>query len=100
MSYDAYRLYQIERVKGPGEVLWADEQAARLVSAVSSLFRGMARPVRAARKHHVIAARGVPARHDRLAYRLGCMRVVRRNPHGPRVSRRVGRVPGRAESAD
>jgi hypothetical protein len=29
MSYDAYRLYQIERVKGPGEVLTADERAAR-----------------------------------------------------------------------
>jgi len=60
MSYDAYRLYQIERVKGPGEVLRADEQAAWLVSAVSSLFRGIARPVRAVRRHYVIAARGVP----------------------------------------
>jgi hypothetical protein len=60
MSYDAYRLYQIERVKGPGEVLRADEQTARHVSAVSSLFRGIARPIRAVRRHDVTAARGVP----------------------------------------
>jgi hypothetical protein len=60
MSYDAYRLYQIERVKGSREVLRADEQTARLVSAVSSLLRGIARPVRAVRRHDVIAARGVP----------------------------------------
>jgi hypothetical protein len=60
MSYDAYRLYQVERVKGPGEVLRVGEQAARLVSAVSSLFRGIAGPVRAVRRHDVIAARGVP----------------------------------------
>ena len=59
MPYDAYRLYQIRRVKGPGEVLRADEQAARLVSAVPSLCRGLARPVRAVRRRDVIAARGV-----------------------------------------
>ena len=33
-----------------------------------------------------------------LAYRRGCMRVLRRT-HGRRVSRRVRRVPGRAEPA-
>jgi hypothetical protein len=80
MSYDAYRLYQIERAKGPSEVRRADEQAAQLVSAVSSLFRGIARPVRAVQRHYLIAARGVPARHDRLAYRLCCMRVLGRTP--------------------
>jgi len=59
MSYDAYRLYHIERVMGPGEVMRASEQAARLASAVSSLFRGIARPVRTARRHCVTAACGV-----------------------------------------
>jgi hypothetical protein len=47
MPYDTYRLYQIERAKSPAELQRADEQAARLVSAVSSLFRAMMRPVRA-----------------------------------------------------
>jgi hypothetical protein len=60
MPYDAYRLHQIERAKGPGGALRADEQAARLVSAMSSLFRLVARPVRAARGYYRIAARGVP----------------------------------------
>jgi hypothetical protein len=78
MSCDAYLLYQVERVKGPGKVLRAGKRAARFVSAVLSLFRGIARPVRAVRRHYVMAARGVPARHDRLAYRMGCMRVLRR----------------------
>ena len=60
MPYDACRLYQIERVKGPGEVLRAGHQAARVVSAVSSLCHGIAWPVRAARRHYVTVARGVP----------------------------------------
>ena len=50
MPYDAYRLYQIERAKSPAEVQRADEQAARLISAVSSLLRGLTRPVRAIRR--------------------------------------------------
>jgi len=49
MPYDNYRLYQIERAKSPAEIQRADEQAARLASAISSLFRGMTRPVRAVR---------------------------------------------------
>src|SRR5262249_50476706 len=50
MPYDSYRLYQIEREKRPAEVQRADEQAARLVSAVSSLLRGLTRPMRAVRR--------------------------------------------------
>ena len=49
MPYDTYRTYQIERAKNPAEVRRADEQAARLTSAVSWLFRGITRPVRAIR---------------------------------------------------
>jgi hypothetical protein len=47
MCYDTYRLCQIERPKSPAEARHADQQAARLASAVSSLFRGIARPTRA-----------------------------------------------------
>ena len=50
MPYDTYRLHQIERAKSPAEVQRADEQAARLMSAVSSLLRGLTRPVRAIRR--------------------------------------------------
>ena len=50
MPYDTYRLYQIERAKSPAEVQRADEQAARPISAISSLLRGLTRPVRAIRR--------------------------------------------------
>jgi hypothetical protein len=50
MPYDTYRLYQIERAKSPAEVQRADDQAARLISAISSLLRGLTRPVRAIRR--------------------------------------------------
>jgi len=33
--YDTYRLYQVERAKSPREIQRANEQAARLASAVS-----------------------------------------------------------------
>jgi hypothetical protein len=49
MPYDTYRTYQIERAKSPAEVRRADEQAARLTSAISWLFRDITRPVRAIR---------------------------------------------------
>jgi hypothetical protein len=39
MPYDSYRLYQIQRAKSSAEIRCADEQAGRLASAVSSLFR-------------------------------------------------------------
>jgi hypothetical protein len=50
MPYDTYRLYQIERAKSPAEVQRADEQAARLASAASSLLRCLTRPMRAIRR--------------------------------------------------
>jgi len=46
MPYDTYRLHQVERPKNLSEIRRADEQAARFVSAVSSLFSGFAWPVR------------------------------------------------------
>jgi hypothetical protein len=44
MPYDTCRLYQIERAKSPAEARHADEQAARLASAASSLLRSITRP--------------------------------------------------------
>jgi hypothetical protein len=58
MPYDTYRLYQAERVKSSAEIERADEQAARLVSAAASLFRGITRLVRAVRRPGPSAARG------------------------------------------
>jgi len=60
MPYETYRIYQIERGKSPAEVRRADEQAARLASAVSSLFRGLTRPRRAMRGLRVAGTRGLP----------------------------------------
>lgn len=64
MSYDTYRLYQIERAKRPAEVQRADEQAAQLASAVSSLLRGIARSARGGQRRWLawtgVAAADVP----------------------------------------
>ena len=60
VPYDTYRIYQIERAKSLTEVQWADEQAARFASAVSSLFGGSMRPVRAVRALHPAGSRGLP----------------------------------------
>jgi hypothetical protein len=60
MPYNTYLLYQIERAKGPAEIRRADEQAARLASAVSSLFRGITRPWRAMRRSSPAATRDLP----------------------------------------
>lgn len=60
MPYDTYRLYQIERLKGPAEVRRADEQAARLAVAASAPFRGITRPLRAIGRPSPAAARGLP----------------------------------------
>jgi hypothetical protein len=57
---DTYRIYQIERAKSPADVRRADEQAARVASAVSSLLRGITRPVRAVRGPSPVAAPGLP----------------------------------------
>ena len=65
MPYDINRLYQIERAKSPAEVRRADEQAARLASAASSLFRRITRPWRARRRPSPAATRVTcPARSD------------------------------------
>jgi hypothetical protein len=39
MPYAPYRMYDMERIKSPAEIRCADEQAGRLASSVSSLFR-------------------------------------------------------------
>lgn len=41
MPYDTYRLYQIERVKSPRQIRYADQREAQLVSAVSRLLRAI-----------------------------------------------------------
>jgi len=50
VPYDTYRIYQIERAKSLAEVRGADEQAARVASAFSALFRCITAPARAVRK--------------------------------------------------
>lgn len=60
MPYNSCRLYQIERAKSPAEIRRADEQAARLASAASSLFRSVTRPVRAIRGPSSAATRSLP----------------------------------------
>jgi hypothetical protein len=60
VPYDTYRIYQIERTKALAEVRRDDQQAAQLASAISSLFHGLMRPVRAARRPSSAAARRQP----------------------------------------
>jgi hypothetical protein len=60
MSYDTCRLYQVQRVKSRAEIQHADEQAAWLACAASSLLRGITRPVRAIRSVSPAAAPGLP----------------------------------------
>jgi len=60
VPYDTYRIYQIERAKSLAEVRRADAQAARVVSAISSLFLGITRPARNVR-------RAAPGRRTRPA---------------------------------
>ncbi len=55
MPYDTYRLYQAERAKGPGEIHHADQQAARLASAVPGLLQAI---TQAARRLHPAAPGG------------------------------------------
>ena len=54
MPYDAYRQYQIKRAKSSAEIRRADEQAARIVSALTALFDVITR-------RQPIAANGRPA---------------------------------------
>jgi hypothetical protein len=60
VPYDTYLIYQIERAKSPAEVRRGDQQAAQLASALSWLFRGIARPARAVRKPFPAAAPSLP----------------------------------------
>jgi hypothetical protein len=60
VPYDTYRIYQIERTKSLAEVRRADVQAARVASALSSLFRGITRPVRTVRRPSPVTAPGLP----------------------------------------
>ena len=46
MPYSSYRLYQLERAKSPAEIRHADDQAGRLASAASSVFRSITGPFR------------------------------------------------------
>jgi hypothetical protein len=73
MPYDTYRLYQAERPRRPAELQCADEQAARLASAVSSLFRAITRPVRAAGGPRPAAARAGASRMAEPAACRGAM---------------------------
>jgi hypothetical protein len=59
VPYDTYRIYQIERTKSLAEVRRADAQAARVASAISSLFRGITRPVRAVHRPSPVTAPGL-----------------------------------------
>jgi hypothetical protein len=59
VPYDTYRIYQIERVKSPAEVRRADEQAAQVAAAISSVVRGIARTVRGGRRPSA-AVSGLP----------------------------------------
>jgi len=56
MPYDTYRFHQIERVKSTAAVRRADEQAARVASAVSALVHGLTRPARGVRRPFPAAA--------------------------------------------
>jgi len=43
MPYDTYRLYQIQRTKSSAEIRRADEQTARIASAIAALFEVITR---------------------------------------------------------
>jgi hypothetical protein len=60
MGYDAYRRYQVECAKSSVKVRRANEQTARVASAVSSLLRGITRPARAVRRPFPAAAPSLP----------------------------------------
>ncbi len=60
VPYDTYRIYQIERAKSPAEIRHAEQHAAQFASALSSLFRGITRPVRAVWRPSPAAVRRLP----------------------------------------
>lgn len=60
MPYDTYRIYQVDRDKSLAGVRRADGQAARFGSAVSWLFGGIMRPVRAIWRLRPAGSSGLP----------------------------------------
>jgi len=60
VPYDTYRIYQVERAKSPAEVRRADEQAARVAAAISSLVRGVRPTVRGAQRPSPATVPGLP----------------------------------------
>jgi hypothetical protein len=67
VPYDTYRVYQIGRATSPAEVRRADEQAARVASAISSLFRGITGLMRAARRPARPQCLACPAPRDLIS---------------------------------
>jgi DNA-binding transcriptional MerR regulator len=77
MPYDSYRRYQIERPKSPAEMRRADERSAHIASAISALFRPLARLAQTARRQQLPTVRRVSRRSDipdltRSALRVSC----------------------------
>ena len=93
MPYDIYRLYQAERVKSPAEIQRADMQAARLVSAVASLFRSITRPVRAVRRPGPSAVRGSRSAPQVVGTQRRCDRPWLADPPDPNVVRAEALAP-------
>ena len=62
MPYDTYRLYQIQRTKSPAEIRRADEQAARIASALAAVFGALTRPRRIATGASPRLRRALPER--------------------------------------
>ena len=60
MPYDAYRLYQIQRTKSSAEIRRADEQAARIASALTALFDVITRRRRTAANDRPAQWRALP----------------------------------------
>ena len=102
MPYDSYRLYQAERVKSSAEIQRADMQAARLVSAVASLFRSITRPVRAVRRLGPSAVRGSLSAPQVVGTQPRCEPLARRpasRPARPQCSPGRGARPARQASS-
>lgn len=93
MPYDIYRLYQAERVKSSAEIQRADMQAARLVSAVASLFRSITRPVRAVRRLGPSAVRGSRSAPQVAGTQPRCERLWLADPRDPNVVRAEALAP-------
>jgi hypothetical protein len=97
MPYEIYRLYQAERAKSSAEIQRVDMQAARLVSAVASLFRSITRPVRAVRRLGPFAVRGSRSAPQVVGTQPRCGRLwladPPANPRDPNVVRTEALAP-------